>query len=58
MAEARAYTVELQRDLYYRTQKAGKNILKVELKLIYDDFQVINILKILHRNAHRSENLI
>lgn len=55
MAEVKAYTAELQRDLYYTTQKTGKKILRVELN---DAFLVINILRIFHGNAHKSENLI
>lgn len=55
MAEVKAYTAELQRDLYYTAQKTGKKILRVELN---DAFLVINILRIFHGNAHKSENLI
>lgn len=55
MAEVKAYTAELQRDLYYKTQKTGKKILRVELN---DAFLVINILRMFHGNAHKSENLI
>lgn len=51
IAEVRAQTDELQRDLYYKTQKAGKKILKIELKLIHDVFQVINILRIFQKHA-------